>query len=249
MPSFLRHMEKKRASSDVRVGVHTEEVRGISDPGGILGSLLEKRRTVSPRVPVQGGDVDAVSVPSASTGRAPSGEGEMAKSFFPSRHVAQGGNASIVFGGVDNSLGGKDGNATLLGSGGGGHVVGAPVSSFARGEPWLGGFAPEAVVATAFRGGRVAFIGWQRGSGMPRLLQGHNAGLIPLLTLIASRPVGLKGSDVEADDTDGRVLTRPVPSLVSWISSQASGVAPSSVMEVVLPLGGCGCTRHPPSRE
>ena len=75
----------------------------------------------------------------------------------------------------------------------------------------------------------MAFVGWQRGTGMPRLLQGHDAGLVPLLELVASRPVGLKGSDAEADDTDGRVLTRPVPSLVSWISSQASGVAPSSV--------------------
>ena len=197
-------------------------------------------------MPVEGGHVNAICVPSAPTGRASSREGKGAIGFFPPRRVAQGGKGSIVFGGVDNSLGGQDGDATLLGSGSNSHVVRAPVSPFARGEAWRGGFAPEAVVATAFGGGSVAFVGWQRGSGMPRLLQGHNAGLVPLLELVAGGPVGFESSDVEADDTDARVLVWPVARQVAWIGSQASGVATSSVMgAVLLPLGGCGCTRHP----
>ena len=185
VPSFLRHLEEQGTSSDVRIGVHTEEIRGVSDPGGSLGSLFEESRTVTPRVPVKGGDVDAVSVPSASTGRAPSGERERAKSFFPSRSVAQGGNGSIVFSGIDNSLGGKDGNATLLGRGGGGRVVRAPVSSFPRGEAGRGGLTPNAVVTSAFRRGGVTLVGREGNPGVPRLLEGQDVGLVPLLKLVA----------------------------------------------------------------
>ena len=68
VPPFLSHLEEKGASSDVGIGVHTEEIRGVTDPGSSLGSLFEKRRTVTPRMPVEGGDVDAISVPSASAG-------------------------------------------------------------------------------------------------------------------------------------------------------------------------------------
>ena len=68
VPPFLSHLEEERASSDVGVGVHTEEIRGIANPGSSLGSLFEEGRTVPPRVPVEGGDADAVGVPSASAG-------------------------------------------------------------------------------------------------------------------------------------------------------------------------------------